>query len=214
MVAEIALGSLSSWTLAGDARLAQPVSIDAALARAAARGDRDAFGRRVERHKRAVYGYCCRLLGDAEEARDAAQEAFVRAYASLATFDVEQPFAPWILRIARNHCLDLLRHRLPAERTVALDAPADEGPARDLEDESAPRGDAVLERAQLTTALESAVAALPPKYREVVQLYHVQQLAYRDIAGVLGVPIGTVMTWLHRARAQLRERLAAHGGSA
>src|SRR5688500_12610293 len=84
---------------------------DAALAREASRGSRDAFAQLVDRHKRAVHGLCARLLGDREEARDAAQEAFVRAYSSLARYDAAQPFAPWVLRIARNHCLDLLRRR-------------------------------------------------------------------------------------------------------
>lgn len=195
-----------------EARLSPPPSPDAALARAAAKGDKVAFGRLVDLHKRAVFGLCVRLLRDHEEARDAAQEAFVRAYGAVATYDAAQPFAPWLLRIARNHCLDLLRRRVPAAVQLQLDAePEDGAPARELADTDAPAADALLERAQTRTALEAAVAGLPPNYREVVHLFHVEHLSYKEIAATLDVPIGTVMTWLHRARGKLREALSAQG---
>jgi len=193
-------------------RLAPPESPDAALARAAARGDRTAFGRLVDLHKRSVLGLCLRLLRHPEEARDAAQETFVRSYASLASYDPAQPFAPWILRIARNHCLDLLRRRTPSGALVALDAEPEDGvPVRELADTEAPGADALLERAQTGRALEAAVAELPDRYREVIQLFHVEQLSYKEIATTLDVPIGTVMTWLHRARGQLRRTLESQG---
>jgi len=202
------IGSALSWAVSPGGRspavaLRSPETV---LTRAAG-GDREAFGRLVEEHKRAVYGLCLRLLTDAEEARDAAQEAFVRAYASLETFDLSQPFAPWVLRIARNHCLDLLRRRIPSRARVELDAEGEDGARRDLPDPSAERADDALERAQTRVTLEAAVAALPPNYREVIQLFHVEQMSYKEIAATLGVPIGTVMTWLHRARSRLRSTL-------
>ena len=136
----------------------------------------------------------------------------MRAYAALATYDVGQPFAPWLLRIARNHCLDQLRRRLPPAAQLPLDAEPDDGaPARELADDQAPAADALLEQAQVRTVLEAAVAELPPNYREVVHLFHVEHLSYKEIASTLDVPIGTVMTWLHRARGRLRETLAARG---
>jgi RNA polymerase sigma-70 factor (ECF subfamily) len=184
-----------------------PPSHDASLALSAARGDRQAFARLVEEHKRSVYGLCVRLLSDPEEARDAAQEAFTRAYASLEGYDLEQPFAPWILRIARNLCLDILRRRIPARARVELDADTEDGPPRELADTAAERADDALEKAQTRKVLEQAVAALPPNYREVVHLFHVEQLSYKEIAATMGIPMGTVMTWLHRARAQLRTTL-------
>ncbi|HET9554392.1 MAG TPA: sigma-70 family RNA polymerase sigma factor [Anaeromyxobacteraceae bacterium] len=192
--------------------LVPPPSPEASLARAAARGDRVAFGRLVDLHKRAVFGLCVRLLRDGEEARDAAQEAFVRGYAAIATYDPAQPFAPWILRIARNHCLDLVRRRVPAAQQVALDAdPEDGAPAYDLPDAASPAADLLLEQAQTRSALEAAVAELPANYREVIQLFHVEHLSYKEIAATLDVPIGTVMTWLHRARGKLRATLEARG---
>ena len=79
----------------------QPVELS--LVHEAVRGDRAAFARLVDLHQRAVFGLCLRLLQEREEARDAAQETFVRAWGGLATYDPSNPFAPWLLRIARNH---------------------------------------------------------------------------------------------------------------
>ena len=187
-----------------------PLSREASLARSASRGDRGAFVRLVDEHKRSVYGLCLRLLADREEARDAAQETFARAYAALETYDGGQPFAPWVLRIARNHSFDLLRRRLPQRQRVELDAaPVEDGPDhRDLPDAAAAPADEALERAEARRRLEGAIASLPPNYREAVQLFHVDQMSYKEIATTMQVPIGTVMTWLHRARARLRETLA------
>src|SRR5262245_7603300 len=114
MVGTLALNDLGLFS---EVELTVPATADAgdaALIRAALRGERNAFGHLVDNHKRMVFGLCVRLLRDQEEARDAAQETFMRAYASLAGFDPEHPFAPWLLRIARNHCIDLLRRRVPA----------------------------------------------------------------------------------------------------
>jgi RNA polymerase sigma-70 factor, ECF subfamily len=181
---------------------------EAAWARAATRGDKQAFARLVDLHKRAVFGLCVRLLRDREEARDAAQEAFAHAYAALAGYDASQPFAPWVLRIARNGCLDVLRRRLPDAQRVELDAEVADGAPRELPDPAAELGDASLERRETAAGVGRAVAALPPNYREVIQLFHVEHLSYKDIAATMDVPIGTVMTWLHRARAKLRDALA------
>src|SRR5882724_5738420 len=100
---------------------------EAEWARAAAGGDKAAFSRLVEKHKQSVHGLCFRMLGGGEEARDAAQESFVRAYSGIRDFDPRQPFAAWLLRIARNHSIDLLRRRRP---TLALSAEgrSEEGP--------------------------------------------------------------------------------------
>lgn len=205
-----AIASALTWPTAstkGDRVLLSPPSHEATLAVSASRGDRQAFARLVEENKRSVYGLCLRLLSDPEEARDAAQEAFTRAYASLESYDLDQPFTPWVLRIARNHCLDLLRRRIPARVRLELDAEDDDGPSRELPDTGAERADDAMEKAQTRHALEKAVAALPPNYREVVHLFHVEQLSYKEIASTMGIPMGTVMTWLHRARAQLRTLL-------
>jgi RNA polymerase sigma-70 factor (ECF subfamily) len=212
MVAAAAIADVrfASFQVEGSS-LTASLTAEASWTLAASRGDRQAFGRLVDLHKRAVYGLCVRLLRDGEEARDAAQEAFARAYAALESYDAAQPFAPWVLRIARNHCLDVLRRRLPEPQRVELDADPDEGAPRELPDPAAARGDDVIERRELASALERAVAALPPNYREVVHLFHVEHLSYKEIAATLDVPIGTVMTWLHRARSRLKDALGTAG---
>ncbi len=204
MVAAAAVAEIGFVLAISEERALGPsLTADAALALSASRGDRQAFGRLVDLHKRAVYGLCFRLLRDGEDARDAAQETFVRAYAALGTYDSRQPFVPWLLRIARNHCLDLLRRRVPESRRVELDADPEYGPV-DLADPAALSPDLALERRETAATLAKAVDALPPAQREVVHLFHVEHLSYKEIAAILDVPIGTVMTWLHRARARLR----------
>ena len=94
---------------------------------------------------------------------------------------------------------------------MELDADPEEGAPADLADTAAPRADDSIERAQTGRILAAAVASLPPNYREVVHLFHVEHLSYKEIASTLDVPIGTVMTWLHRARSKLKDALTAAG---
>jgi RNA polymerase sigma-70 factor, ECF subfamily len=215
MVAAAAVAEIGfAFATSEERALGPSLNADAALARSASRGDKQAFGRLVDLHKRAVYGLCFRLLREAEEARDAAQETFVRAYAALERYDPRQPFVPWILRIARNHCLDLVRRRVPHVRRVELDADPDGSGGLDLADPAALAADVVLEHRETAATLAKAVEGLPPNYREVVHLFHVEHLSYKEIAATLDVPIGTVMTWLHRARARLRAALEQAGTEA
>ncbi len=183
-------------------------------ARAAADGDRAAFSRLVEKHKCSVFGLCYRLLGTTEEARDAAQEAFVRSFTGIRDFDPRQPFAAWVLRIARNHCIDLLRRRRPTLALAGQGARGDDGPepgvAPELADPFAQGGEQATQEREAQRDLDRAIAGLPPRYREVIALFHVQHKSYVEIAQTLGVPMGTVMTWLHRARKELKAQLSEH----
>ncbi len=184
---------------------------EAAWARAAAAGDKSAFGRLVERHKAPVYGLCYRLLGAADEARDAAQETFVRAYLGMKDFDDGQPFASWALRIARNHCIDQIRRRRP---TLILAGEAREqdtsGVAPELADKQAMGGEQAMQEREAQRDLDRAIMKLSPRYREVISLFHLHHKSYAEIAEVLAVPMGTVMTWLHRARKELRAQMSEH----
>ncbi len=173
---------------------------EAELSLAASNGDPAAFTDLLRRYQHPVFGLCYRLLGDREGASDAAQETFVRAYASLSSFDPGQRFDLWILRIARNHCYDLLRRR-------GVRPQVDEE-AASLAVDTAPTALDRIEEAETSRNLEAALQGLPPTDREVLALYYVQRKKTREIAQLIGVAPGTVMARLFRAREKLRKNLA------
>ncbi len=183
---------------------------DETAAAAVVRGKRECFAELVRRHQGTVYRIARRILNDDGEAADAAQEAFVKAYRNLPSFDTSRAFAPWLYRIARNHALDVSRKRgASPERLEAEEIGEDDGGAgavgRDVADPEAPSALDSLEAAERGRRVAEALERLDPKYREVVELYHFEELTYAEIAETLGVPIGTVMTRLFRARGRLAE---------
>ena len=168
------------------------------LARRARRGEAGAFDQLVERFHRPVYRCCWRLLRSSE-AEDLAQDAFVRAFVHFERFDPERPVLPWLIAIARRLCLDLLRRRKVMANTVMANVetmPVSGPPA------PSPEAEASL-REQLGR-LERALDDLDDGPREAIVLFHIEGMSYRDIAAALEVPMGTVMTWLHRGRSQLK----------
>jgi RNA polymerase sigma-70 factor (ECF subfamily) len=164
------------------------------LARRARRGDAAAFDELVRRFHRAVHRFCWRLLRSSD-AEDVAQETFVRAFVHFERFDPERPVLPWLVAIARRLCLDLLRRRKTMARIETVPVPRPPAPG--------PEGAASL-REQLER-LDRALVNLDDGPREAVLLFHIEGMSYRDIAAALEVPMGTVMTWLHRGRAELRK---------
>lgn len=189
----------------------QPVRSEAVLARRARDGDERAFTRLVQLHQGPVFGICRRYLRGAD-AEDAAQDTFVRAFVHIRRFDPDRPLRPWLLAIARRVCLDRLRRKAPVpEGEIERLAPPDPHP--DAEQKVGAREE--------LSRLQQALEALPEGQREAVALFHLHEMPYREIAEQLEVPIGTVMTWLHRGRAQLRAALveipvapASQGGPA
>ncbi len=173
------------------------VDDDATLVAATLAGRSEAFGTLIERYERAVYNLCLRTLRDAEEAKDASQEAFLKAFRAMRTFRPDAKFSTWIFSIAYHACCDRLNRR---KRYSDSELPerADPGPGPD----------AVLERRDEAAELRAAIDALPEKYRAVVTLYHLQGHQYEEIARVLDLPMGTVKTHLFRAKEQLRRQLA------
>lgn len=176
-------------------------------------GDLDAFNRLVEAYQRQVYNFCLRMLANREAAEDAAQNAFIAAFRSFASFRGGSPgragFRAWLFRIAANACYDELRRRPRAP--LSLDAPI--GTARtppDLPHPSEPL-DERAQRLELASLLQDALAALPPEQRLVVILRDVHGLAYDEIAGVARLSLGTVKSRISRARSQLRRLLVARG---
>ena len=148
-----------------------------------------------------MFNIALRITADADAAKDCAQEAFIRAYRALHRYDPSLPFAPWILRIATNTSLNHLRrwhaHQDPVEDPPDVPTEPEEGP-----EATAVRRDEVAE-------VVAAMAELPPAYRAALTLRHMQQLSYQEVADALSLPLGTVKTHLHRARAALKRRLAA-----
>jgi RNA polymerase sigma-70 factor (ECF subfamily) len=163
-------------------------------------GDKDAFGGIVRKYAALATGTAYAMLGCREDARDASQEAFVRAWRHIRRFRAGTSFRAWYGRILRNVCISRLRRRA-RRRTVALtDGHADGGSDAD------PTLLAV--RTERSEHLWQAIRQLPIHHREVIVLNHFNGMAYKDIAEALGIPIGTVMSRLHNARQALREKLA------
>ncbi|HEY6450137.1 MAG TPA: sigma-70 family RNA polymerase sigma factor [Candidatus Cybelea sp.] len=161
-------------------------------------GDSEGFATLVERYDRAVYHLAYRTLHDVEEARDATQEAFFKAFRSLRTFRPEAKFSTWIFAIAYHACCDRLNRRKHfASEELPDRADASPGPENRV---------IALDEA---SRLRAAIDALPEKYRTVVTLFHLQGRQYEEIATVLGLPLGTVKTHLFRAKEQLRRLLSA-----
>lgn len=161
-------------------------------------GNPQAFATLVERYDRAVYHLAYRTLHDVEEARDATQEAFFKAFRSLRTFRPEAKFSTWIFAITYHACCDRLNRRKHfASDELPERADASAGPEQ--------RVIALDEAARLRAAIDG----LPEKYRTVITLFHLQGRQYEEIAGVLGLPLGTVKTHLFRAKEQLRRLLSS-----
>lgn len=173
------------------------------------RGRPDAFGELVRRHQAAVYNVAYRIVGERQEALDAAQDTFVRAYRALRSFDQERPFGPWIGRIATNVALASVQRRrslvVPWPRRAPR--PGDESAAGAGVPDPAEGPEGAYLAAEQGARLRRAILALPPHYRAVVELRHFQELSYEEIAAALAIPLSDVKSHLFRARRLLRERL-------
>ena len=175
---------------------------DALLVAETLRGRPEAFGTLVERYDRAVYHLAYRTLQDREEARDATQEAFFKAYRSLKTFKPDAKFSTWLFAITYHGCCDRLSRRKRFSNEALPDyADPSAGPERE-----AIAGDEARR-------LRAAIDALPEKYRTVITLFHLQGRQYDEIASILGLPMGTVKTHLYRAKEQLRSILNQTAGA-
>lgn len=163
------------------------------------KGDRQAFEPLFRRYRDQAYGYALGLVGSPDEAMDLTQEAFVRAYQALKRFRPDAPFEPWFFRIVRNLCLNAIRNR-KTWQTVSWDAVGDlrsnvDGPS------------AAIEKREIQEAVWLAISDLAPDQREIIVLKDFQDRSYKDIAEILDVPLGTVMSRLYYARQALKVKL-------
>lgn len=158
-------------------------------------GDRGAFSELVRRHQAAIYRICFRILYDAEDAADATQDAFVRAYKNLSAFRQQSSFKTWLVRIAVNVSLNARSHQ--RDGVLLDDIMVD--PARSVED--------MVVQAEAVRQLHRCLQRLPFKHRAAVVLRDLEGFSYREVAIALAVPEGTAKGWAHRGRALLKELL-------
>jgi len=185
---------------------------DADVAALAKDGREAAFRELIRRYERPVFSLIYRMVRDREAAEDLAQETFVKVLNHIDRYRPEFKFSSWLFKIANNITIDHLRKR--QLDTVSIDgsphaATAAEAAATSLD--LAARGETPLdelEARELGTAIERAIAGLRPEYRACIMLRHVEGRSYEEIAATLDLPLGTVKTYIHRARHELREALA------
>jgi RNA polymerase sigma-70 factor (ECF subfamily) len=194
------LSSTAAPTTAHPEVFDERAAVDAVLA-----GDRDAFRQLVERESAAVIRACHRILGDLHEAEDAAQEAFVTAFRSLAGWRADGPFGAWLTRIAVRIAI----RRAKSRREVTWIDPTDPSRGIDLPGGQDPAVSSL--RTERAAGIRAAVAKLDEPYREVVLLRFFGELSLDEIAKQTGRPLGTVKTHLHRGL--LRLRGAVDGGA-
>jgi RNA polymerase sigma-70 factor (ECF subfamily) len=181
-------------------------SQDAKLVSAAQDGDRNAFARLFEKYRTPAYNIAFRFLGRREDALDAVQEAFSKAFAALRTFRGGASFKTWFFRIVTNCSLDARRSRT-VRTTASLDREDAPDPA-DLRDSASPPSTAI-ERRELQQRIDRALTAIPEANRTAFVLFAVKGVTYREIADILNISIGTVMSRIFYARRKLQELLAA-----
>lgn len=162
-------------------------------------GDQSAMLALVEGFRGQVFGLCYRMLGQRQDAEDAAQETFVRVLKNLHRWDQTRQFEPWLLAIAGNRCRTALSSR--KRRPVA--EPSVEWVADDAPDQRAAQ--------HLAEEVNLALFQVRDEYRQAFVLFHEQELSYAEIAAAMEVPLGTVKTWVHRARRELIDHLRVRG---
>ena len=172
--------------------------------RRARAGDESAFTQLVEAFQAPIFNLCYRMLGEAGEAEDAAQETFLRAYAQLTSYDPHRSFKTWLFSIANHHCIDRLRKRRLTWLSIDDDLP----PHPALQ-EQAPGPEEASVRREQSEAMQKLLAKLPPDDRSVVVMRYWYDLSYEEIADATRTTVSAVKSRLHRARGHLGEMLAA-----
>lgn len=170
-------------------------------------GDEDAFGILMGRYENSLYGLIFKMVRNHEETQDLVQEAFIKSYKALESFNKQYSFSTWLFKIASNNCIDHLRKR--RLKTTSIDAPIpteDGSLSQDLPDNSySPEKDSL--RNELFSSVNSIIDDLPEKYKVVINLRHKEDQSYEEIAVALDIPIGTVKARIFRAREILKKSI-------
>jgi RNA polymerase sigma-70 factor (ECF subfamily) len=162
-------------------------------------GNKQAFSRLVEAYQRPVYNLTYRMLGNPQEAEDAAQETFLRAYSRLRQYDGGHKFSTWILSIANHHCIDRLRKRRATYVSI------DDNPVLQNLEEEAPQPEARVLDEEQTIELQTLLNALEPEYRTPLVLRYWEDYSYEQIAEVMNLTVAAVKSRLFRARKQMAD---------
>jgi len=180
---------------------------DHELIRLAIKGDQKAFDKLKHKYHDAIFNLVYRMIRDKEEVEDLTQEAFIKAFSSLRSFNEEYAFSTWLYKIATNNCIDHIRKKkLPS---FSIDRPIrtkDDEISFEVPDSTYEPDRDVIDR-QRRTLIEEAIESLPPKYRTVIRLRHTEEKEYQEIAELLSLPLGTVKAHIFRARELLYKYL-------
>ena len=183
------------------------------LVRRAKVGDQDAFSQLVEANQNKIYTLAVRMTGSPEDGADLAQEAFLRAWRTLPSFQEESSFSTWLYRLTSNLCIDFLRkekRRKTAVTTLSLDSDEDDASPTEVPDHRfTPESE--LERKELRSAVDRGLAQLSDEHRQVLVLRELEGLSYTEIAAHLELEEGTVKSRIARARLALRKILLEDG---
>ncbi len=180
---------------------------DDALVKEAIGGDEKAYKKLVDKYERALYFHILKMIKDREQVDDLVQETFVKAFDNLNTYSTNYAFSTWLYRIATNHTIDYLRKK--KLQTLSIDEPVktrDGEMQMQLEDESAGTDRNII-RKQRQKVVQEAIEELPKKYRKVIEMRHMEEKSYQEIADVLDLPLGTVKAHIFRARELLYKAL-------
>ena len=167
-------------------------------------GDQEAYSKLLKKYKGAIYSMIYKMVRNKQDTEDLVQEAFIKAFSSLSSFNDEYAFSTWLFKIATNNCIDYLRKK--KLKTLSIDKPLDseEGDLFiELADKQENPEDGLLDR-EKKSKIDIAIDSLPPIYRYTIILRHKEDKSYEEISQILNIPIGTVKARIFRAREMLK----------
>ncbi len=197
----------SERTTKADQKRLESREEDALLIRRALAGDQRAYKKLRQKYHESIYNLIYRMIRDKDEVEDLTQEAFIKAFMSLSSFNDEFAFSTWLYKIATNNCINYIRRK--KLQTFSIDKPVESKESDytyELPDSTYEPDQELIDR-QRKKLLDDAINSLPAKYQHVIHLRHVEEKEYQEIAAILKLPLGTVKAHIFRAREMLNKFL-------